>query len=207
RIARRARATARIGWRARVGRGAGISRLDGAPVRGRLRVGVRRGREREAAARVNGDRTDRRARDRRREVDRDRRRDVNATTARRSGRRALGTAGPVAVVVTFEIAIATDGTTATLPPAAPVFALTVATCVVEEASVRSWPPVSDPLRLAVVLSSITATPTDAPMPTEPTPVTPAPVGNASVAEVAFDAAAMRTSPAPALSVPSSDAFV
>ena len=113
----------------------------------------------------------------------------------------------VAVVVTFEIAIATDGTTATLPPAAPVFALTVAACVVEEASVRSWPPVSDPLRLAVVLSSITATPTDAPMPTEPTPVTPAPVGNASVAVVAFDAAAMRTSPAPALSVPSSDAFV
>src|SRR5437773_2523468 len=113
----------------------------------------------------------------------------------------------VAVVVTFERAIATDGTTATFPPAAPVLVLTVAAFVVEALTARSCPPVSVPRSSAVVVSSMTATPTDAPTPTEPTPVTPAPVGNASVALVVFDAAAMRTSPVPAWSVPARGAAV
>ena len=112
-----------------------------------------------------------------------------------------------AVVVMFEIAIATDGTTATLPPDAPVFACVVARCVVLAASARSWPPESVPVSSAVVVSSMIVTATDAPIPTEPTPETPAPSGSASVVVSESDVAVIATSPDPAVSVPAMRAVV
>ena len=71
----------------------------------------------------------------------------------------------VAVVVTFDSAIATAGVTATSPPAAPVFALTLSRCCVDALIVRSAPPTSVPVIDAVVVSSTRPTATDAPMPT------------------------------------------
>ncbi len=109
----------------------------------------------------------------------------------------------VAVVVMFEIAIATDGTIATLPPEAPVFARVVMPWKVVAVMVRLCPPISVPVSSAVVVSSTTATATDAPMPTEDAPLTPpvASSGSALVPLVASDAAATDTSPAPAFSQP------
>ncbi len=114
-----------------------------------------------------------------------------------------------AVVVMFEMTIATDGTTATLPPDAPVFARIVARCVVPATSVTLPPPISVPVISAVVTSSMRATATDAPMPTEPAPVAP-PVdseGSAFVPVVESEAAPTETSPVLASSQPPSDAMV
>ena len=114
----------------------------------------------------------------------------------------------VAIVVMFERTIATDGTTATLPPAAPVLALVVARCVVDASSSRSSPPCSVPVSWATVTSSMIATATDAPMPTLFAPVTP-PVsleGSAFVSVSVLEAAAILTSPSAASSCPSSDAM-
>src|SRR2546428_795109 len=104
-----------------------------------------------------------------------------------------------AIVVMFEIAIATDGTIATLPPAAPVFACVVMRCVVDAETPRSPPPVSFPVSSARVVLSTSATATEAPMPTDPTPDTPDPLGSASVVDSAFAAAVIATSPLPASS--------
>ena len=116
----------------------------------------------------------------------------------------------VASVVMFEMKIATDGTTATLPPAAPVFACAVPRCVVAEATVRLPPPMSVPVSSAVVVSSMTTTTTEAPMPTEAAPLTPPLVesaGSALALVVESDEAWMETSPLPAVRRPPSDAMV
>ena len=113
----------------------------------------------------------------------------------------------VAVVVTFDSAIPTLGTTATLPPAAPVLECVARKCDVFAVSVRLPPPLSWPSSDAVVRSSTIATATDAPMPTDPTPVTPDSFGKASTLLVACEAAAIVTSPVPAVRTPAMTASV
>ena len=101
----------------------------------------------------------------------------------------------------FEMKIATDGTTATLPPAAPVFACAVPRCVVAAAIVRLRPPMSVPVSSAIVVSSVTTTTTEAPTPTEAAPLTPPVVesaGSALALVVESDEARMETSPLPAV---------
>jgi hypothetical protein len=117
------------------------------------------------------------------------------------------TGATVASVVMFERAMATLGTTATLPPPAPVLACVVMWCVVLAAIVRLRPPVSVPVSSAVVVSSTSATATDAPIPTEPTPLTPDSFGNALVDVVESEAAVIATSPVLASSAPATDAVV
>ena len=112
----------------------------------------------------------------------------------------------VAVVVTVESAIATDGTMATLPPAAPVFACTASPCSVFAASVTSPPPFSVPPRSAVVVSSTIASATDAPMPTELALVVES-LGKALASDAAFEVAVIATAPVPAVSVPAMSAVV
>ena len=121
--------------------------------------------------------------------------------------------GPtVAVVVMFDSAMATLGTTATLPPAAPVLACVVMPCEVVAASVTLRPPMSTPVSSAVVVSSTIATATEAPTPTLDAPDTP-PVdssGSAFVSLVACDVAVIATSaptPVPAVRMPASRAVV
>ena len=122
----------------------------------------------------------------------------------------------VASVVTLESVIATDGTTATSPPAAPVFACVAIASDVVAAMVTLCPPFSVPISSARVTSSTSATATDAPIPTDPavTPDAPpelsagASAGVASVAPVMCEVAVMFTSPVgPAVSVPNSSASV
>jgi len=99
----------------------------------------------------------------------------------------------VAVVLTFDSAIATEGTTATFPPAAPVFAFTVAWCVVAAAIARLRPPVTEPLRLAAVFTSMRATATDAPV-ALPSAPDPPPGAWGTHAEPAFDVERINPTP-------------
>src|SRR5439155_1038805 len=81
----------------------------------------------------------------------------------------------VASVVTLESVIATDGTTATSPPAAPVFACVAIASDVVAAMVTLCPPLSVPISSARVTSSTSATATDAPIPTDPAVTPEAPI--------------------------------
>src|SRR6267378_6565884 len=71
----------------------------------------------------------------------------------------------VASVVMFERAIATDGTIATLPPAAPVLARTSNRWVVEALRLRSLARLGMLMSSAVVVSSTMASASEAPIPT------------------------------------------
>jgi hypothetical protein len=96
------------------------------------------------------------------------------------------------LVITIEIA----GATAVFADFAPVLASVNMPFVVVAVTLRSAPPSRVPSIAAVVLSSITATATDAPTPTEAaavTPVVPA-AGSAVVLVVESDAAATLTLP-------------
>jgi hypothetical protein len=105
-----------------------------------------------------------------------------------------------ALAVTFERAIATDGTIETSPPEAPVFACVVIACAPLAEIVRSAPPVSVPpfSIAAVVTSSTKLSAIEAPIPTEPAPTTPLSFGSAFTTEVELETAPIVTSPAPAL---------
>ena len=91
----------------------------------------------------------------------------------------------VAVVVTFESVIAIAGVRATLPPAAPIFAVVVAaSAVVAARPILPAPVTVTPSAIAAVVSSVMiANATEAPNPTLPVVVEPAPTGNALVVVV------------------------
>ena len=116
----------------------------------------------------------------------------------------------VAEVVTFERVIAIAGVNATLPPAAPIFAVVVAASVVVAARVIAPAPViTTPSAIDAVVSSVMiANATDAPNPTLPVVVEPAPTGRALVLEVEVLTAVTVTSPgATRTTGPSIDAVV
>src|SRR5918995_2679899 len=102
----------------------------------------------------------------------------------------------VTLLITTEIAGATD----TPPPDAPVFASVVIAFVLCADTVRSLPPLSTPSSAAVVVSSMSAMLTAAPMPTDSAPETPPSAGSADVAIVENDWASIVTAPVPAESV-------
>ena len=115
-----------------------------------------------------------------------------------------------ACVVTFEMTIAMPGAMLSPPPLAPVFAIVLSACVVVACSATSSPPVRRPVMEARVVSSMTATTTDAPTPTLDAPLTPPFEGSALFVATVLDVAVSVTSalgPVPAWSVPASDAVV
>ena len=109
--------------------------------------------------------------------------------------------------MTFERVIATLGTIVTLPPAAPVVALVRARSVVVALSETLAPPVSVPLRPAVVTSSMSESATDAPSPKEVVPSPGDCDALASVVASELEEALTDTSPLPAFTVPVMSASV
>src|SRR5688500_13985224 len=88
---------------------------------------------------------------------------------------------------------ATAGAGDTSPPAVPARADVVMRLADPAVTARSPPPVSAPMNVALVLSSTSATETDAPMPTESAPTSPA-AARALVVIVELEAADTDTSP-------------